>query len=95
MPLLDFLYLIDPFLMQAVSRRATLHERIRDYGQAARDLQRLITVLENQSHEKAKLSGTQGRSSGNTKEIKQAHRHLSSMEVKGKNGTPLDLYLIL
>ena len=92
---LNFLYLIDPFIKQAVSRRATLHERIRDYEQAARDLQRLITVLEKQSHEKAKVSGAQGRYSGNAKEIKQAHRHLSSMEVKAKNGTPLDLYLIL
>lgn len=90
-----FLYLIDPFLMQAVSRRATLHERIRDYRQAARDLQRLIPVLEKQSHEKIKLSGTPGRSSGNAKEIKQAHRRLSSMEEKAKNGIPLDLYLIL
>lgn len=81
--------------MQAVSRRATLHERIRDYGQAARDLQRFIHVLEKQSHEKAKLSGMPDRSTGNAKEIKQAHQRLSSLEEKAKNGIPLDLYLIL
>lgn len=86
---------LDGSYSKAVSRRATLHERIRDYRQAARDLQRLIPVLEKQSHEKIKLSGTPGRSSGNAKEIKQAHRRLSSMEEKAKNGIPLDLYLIL
>lgn len=81
--------------MQAVSRRATLYEMIRDYGQAAGDLQRLISIHENQSDEKAKQSGTTARSASSVKELRQAQRHLPSMEEEAKRGIPLDFYLIL
>lgn len=67
---------------------------IRDYKQAIDDLQRLITILENQ------LKGQQscknnGSSNSSKKELKQARRRLSVMEDMAKKGTSLDLYLIL
>ncbi|KAB2620887.1 hypothetical protein D8674_039467 [Pyrus ussuriensis x Pyrus communis] len=55
--------------VKAVSRRATLHEMIRDYGEAASDLHRLVSILENQSNDMAKESGSLGRSSGSEKEL--------------------------
>lgn len=82
--------------LQAVSRRATLHEMIRDYKQAIDDLQRLISLLGNQLKEKTQQSGKQdGSSSSNKKELKQAHHRLALMEDMAKQGTSLDLYLIL
>lgn len=68
---------------------------IRDYGQASNDFQRLISILEKQSDKNSHQSGTQGRSTGNTKELRQAERQLSSMQEQAKKGIPLDLYLIL
>lgn len=81
-------------VLQAISRRATLHEMVRDYEQAAHDLRRLISVLESQSNEKAKHSESPNGSSG-AKESKQAQQRLLSMEDQAKMGTPLDFYLIL
>ena len=68
---------------------------IRDYGQAFSDFQRLISILEKQSDKKYHQSGTQDRSTGNSKELMQAQRQLSSMQEEAKRGIPLDLYLIL
>ena len=82
--------------MQAVSRRATLHEMIRDYKQAITDLQSLISLLENQSQVKAQSSGKQdGSNESNRKELKQARQRLSLIEDMAKKGTPMDFYLIL
>lgn len=86
---------LDENYTKAVTRRATLHEMIRDYGQASNDFQRLISILEKQSDKNSHQSGTQGRSTGNTKELRQAERQLSSMQEQAKKGIPLDLYLIL
>ncbi|KDP26095.1 hypothetical protein JCGZ_21128 [Jatropha curcas] len=86
---------LDGNYSKAVSRRAMLHEMIRDYGQAVNDLQRLITILENPSDGKARQSVTPGRSPSSTKELRQARRRLSLMEEEAKKGIPLDLYLIL
>lgn len=80
---------------KAVSRRATLYEMIRDYGQAASDLQRVISISEKRSHEKTKRSGGSDGPRGSTKELRQACRRLSSMEELAKKEIPLDLYLIL
>ncbi|KAK2651926.1 hypothetical protein Ddye_011782 [Dipteronia dyeriana] len=85
---------LDGNYTKAVSRRAVLHEMIRDNAQAASDLQRLISTLENHSKEKAKQSSSPARSTGN-KDIKQARRHMSLMEEEAKEGVPLDFYLIL
>ncbi|WCJ33415.1 Heat shock protein DnaJ with tetratricopeptide repeat [Euphorbia peplus] len=86
---------LDGNYQKAMSRRATLHEMIRDYGQAASDLQRVISVLEKQSDGKVKRSGTPGSRSSSTKDLRQANRRLSLMEEEAKKETSLDLYLIL
>lgn len=66
---------------------------IRDYKQAIDDLQRLITILENQLKEQQ--SCKKNGSSSSKKELKQARHRLSLMEDMAKKGTSLDLYLIL
>ncbi|XP_050227198.1 uncharacterized protein LOC126676908 [Mercurialis annua] len=86
---------LDGNYSKAVSRRATLHEMIRDYGQAASDLQRLISILENTPEGKSRQSGTPSKSASKTKELRQAQRRLSSMEEDAKKAIPLDLYHIL
>ena len=63
---------------------------IRDYKQAASDLQRLLSLLQKQSKEKSKQSG-----SGSGKEIRQVQQRLSMMDEEAKKEIPLDFYLIL
>ncbi|GLT88176.1 hypothetical protein SLE2022_062110 [Rubroshorea leprosula] len=79
---------------KALSRRATLHGIIRDFRQAVSDLQRLISILENQYEEKATQSGSSSTGS-NSKELRQARSQLSSMQEEAKRGISLDFYLIL
>ncbi|KAM1109689.1 hypothetical protein EV2_009391 [Malus domestica] len=86
---------LDGNYVKAVSRRATLHEMIRDYGQAASDLQRLVSILQNQSNDMAKESGSQDRSNGSVKELRNARRRMPLMEEEAKKGISLDFYLIL
>ena len=93
--LIDLLLIAQLQLVQAVARRAALHERIRDYGQAASDLQRLISILENQSDGKVRQSSKPARSTSWTKELRQARQRLSLMEEEAKKGIHLDLYCIL
>ncbi|KAI7980301.1 hypothetical protein LOK49_Contig169G00006 [Camellia lanceoleosa] len=86
---------LDGSYSKAVSRRATLHETIRDYEQAASDLHRPISLLEKQSQEKVQQCGSpDGSAGGNVKELRQARRRLSSVEEKAKKGISLDHYLI-
>lgn len=71
---------------------------IRDYKQAANDLQRLISLLESQSQTKSQQNVSQSRSSGaggSVKDLRKASRRLSTVEEKAKKEIPLDLYLIL
>ncbi|KAK4373715.1 hypothetical protein RND71_009099 [Anisodus tanguticus] len=87
---------LDKNYTKAVSRRATLHEMIRDYGHAVNDLERLISLQEAQSQERNRLSEALDKSNGSSaKEAKRTRRQLSSIQEKAKRGTPLDLYLIL
>ncbi|CAL0310606.1 unnamed protein product [Lupinus luteus] len=79
---------------KAISRRASLHEKVRDYGQAACDLRKFISVLETQSNDKTKPSDSPSGSNG-VKESRQAHQRLLSVEDQAKKGIPLDFYLIL
>ncbi|KAI7755136.1 hypothetical protein M8C21_026006, partial [Ambrosia artemisiifolia] len=74
---------LDGDYMKAISRRAKLHEKIRDYENAAIDFQRLISLLEKQSERKYE------------DDLTVARRHLSSMNKNMKKGLTLDLYLIL
>ncbi|ESQ52872.1 hypothetical protein EUTSA_v10016164mg [Eutrema salsugineum] len=86
---------LDENYTKAVSRRATLHEMIRDYDQAASDLQRLISILVKQSDEKRKTSDTSADRASSRKELRQARQRLSVMEEKSKEGIPLDFFLIM
>ncbi|XP_068665644.1 uncharacterized protein [Aristolochia californica] len=86
---------LDSNYPKAISRRATLHEMIRDYGQATSDLQRLLSLLEKQAEDKANQSRTLGRSSSGTNDIRQARARLATVEEEAKMGVPLDMYLIL
>ncbi|KAJ4979280.1 hypothetical protein NE237_010060 [Protea cynaroides] len=76
---------------KAISRRATLHEMIRDYGQAVSDLERYILLLEKQSEGK---TGATGKSTGSVN-VRKARLRLSSMVEEAKKGIPLNMYLIL
>ncbi|OVA12942.1 Tetratricopeptide TPR-1 [Macleaya cordata] len=80
---------------KAISRRATLHEMIRDYGKAASDLQRLISLLEKQAEDKAKESGKLGRSTSIVNDLRQARMRLTTMEEEARKEIPLNMYLIL
>ncbi|WOK96017.1 hypothetical protein Cni_G04724 [Canna indica] len=79
---------------KAISRRATLHEMIRDFDKAANDLRRLIAVLEKQFKDKGNQAGILRRTSCNS-DLSQAHARLRSVEEEAKKEIPLDLYMIL
>lgn len=77
--------------MQAISRRASLLEMIRDYGQAASDLQRLISLLTRQMENKINQSDK----SFFMSEIRQRQQKLLTMEEEDRKEIPLNMYLIL
>lgn len=83
-------------LLQAISRRATLFEKIRDYEQTAFALQKVVSLLKKQTEEKANRSVTSDRSmSSAITELRQALMRLSAMEEEARKEIPLDLYAIL
>lgn len=87
---------LDSVYPKALSRRATLHEMIRDYGQVCNDLRRLITLLEDyQSHGKNNQASKGGGSSTNTQDLRQAQDRLAKAEEEMKKGLPVDHYLVL
>ncbi|CAH9079328.1 unnamed protein product [Cuscuta epithymum] len=87
---------LDENYSKAASRRATLHEMIRDYAHAVTDLQMLISLLENQnSHQDGSQDRSTNSGSSTLKELRKARQRLSSVQEKAKSGIPLDLYLIL
>ena len=73
--------------MQAISRRATLHELIRDYGHTCTDLRRLITLLEGQQ------SNSQVPKSSH--DLRQARIRLEKANDEMKKGHAIDHYMIL
>ncbi|MFS8002709.1 putative DnaJ domain, Chaperone J-domain superfamily, kinesin motor domain superfamily [Helianthus anomalus] len=77
----------------AISRRASLYEMIRDYGQAAKDLHRLVSLLTTQV-EKGAVSGASDKLSC-INELKQTQIQLSNVEMESRKGIPLNAYLIL
>ncbi|OWM78929.1 uncharacterized protein LOC116197602 [Punica granatum] len=83
---------LDGNYAKAVSRRATLHELIRHYEQAAADDCKLISILQSQSNQKNKASGGP---SDRANELKKAYKHKSSMEEEAKKEIHLDFYHIL
>ncbi|CAL9083231.1 unnamed protein product [Musa acuminata var. zebrina] len=63
---------LDPSYLKAISRRATLHEMIRDYGQASNDLHKLISLLEKQPKDNDNQYGALERSISNNGDLSQA-----------------------
>ncbi|XP_002513529.2 uncharacterized protein LOC8274328 [Ricinus communis] len=86
---------LDKNYLKAISRRATLYEMIRDYGQAVSDLQRLVAVLTKQVEEKTSLSGSSDRSGNLANDLRQARMRLSTIEEAARKEIPLDMYRIL
>ncbi|XP_051138748.1 TPR repeat-containing thioredoxin TTL4 isoform X2 [Andrographis paniculata] len=88
---------LDENYQKAISRRATLYEMIRDYKQAAIDLQSLVELLARKSQAKNQQNDSQSRSSGggSVRDLRKARRRLSSVEEKAKEEISLDHYLIL
>ncbi|KAK3023199.1 hypothetical protein RJ639_043664 [Escallonia herrerae] len=85
---------LDGNYVKAVSRRATLFEMIRDYGQATRDLERVVFLLTKQVEEK----GSQSRASDKlncVNELREVQLRLSVMEEEARKEIPLNMYLIL
>ncbi|KAL2535029.1 Uncharacterized protein Adt_08380 [Abeliophyllum distichum] len=83
---------LDENYLKAVSRRATLHEMIRDYKQALCDLQRLVSLLESSLEAKMHQSGGQDKTNcGSVKDLRRTRRRLSLIEERAKTVTPLDL----
>ncbi|CAN6351235.1 unnamed protein product [Urochloa humidicola] len=82
---------LDTNYPKAISRRATLYEMIRDYGQAANDVRKLILLLE----KKVNVSGVSPKVVNKHSDLKQARARLSSIEDEAKKDIPLNLYLIL
>lgn len=81
--------------MQALSRRASLYEMIRDYYQAANDLRRLVTLLSKGIEDNANHKGTSDRLINYTNDLKQHSIRLSELEEEARKEIPLDMYLIL
>ncbi|CAH2072901.1 unnamed protein product [Thlaspi arvense] len=84
---------LDQNYSKAISRRATLFEMIRDYGQAASDMHRYVNILTKQMEEKT--SGIHDRFSNLSNDIRQARMRLSELEEKSRKETSLDMYLVL
>lgn len=86
---------LNPEYPKAISRRANLHEIIRNYGQAISDLRRLITLQESQQQKGKGGVRRLGNSSSNAQDLKEAYERLAKAEEDMKKGNPLDYYLIL
>lgn len=66
---------------------------IRDYGQAANDLRRLISLLEKQIQENP--PGVSGKLTSISSDLNRARIRFSHVEDEARKDIPLDMYLIL
>ncbi|CAH9133297.1 unnamed protein product [Cuscuta epithymum] len=82
---------LDGNYVKAISRRASLLEMIRDFGQAASDLRRLIDLLTRQLENKINPSDK----SLFVNELRQTEQKLLRMEDEDRKEIPLNMYLIL
>ncbi|XP_051202988.1 uncharacterized protein [Lolium perenne] len=82
---------LDANYPKAISRRATLYEIIRDYGQSANDLRKLISLLQKQANK----PGASPKVVNKHSDLKQARARLLSVEDEARKDTPLNFYLIL
>ncbi|MCO5566347.1 hypothetical protein L7F22_020024 [Adiantum nelumboides] len=85
---------LDASYAKAISRRATLHEIIRDFGQTCNDLQRLINLLEKQEAiaNSPKITRSASKS---VLELRQARERLEKATKEMKKDCAVDHYLIL
>lgn len=72
-----------------------MHEMIRDYGQAAHDLNRLISLLKKQMEGKDNQSTGERRSTASGIDLKRARARLATVEEEAREGISLDMYMIL
>ncbi|GMI92347.1 tetratricopeptide repeat 16, DNA J protein C31 [Hibiscus trionum] len=86
---------LDSNYLKAISRRATLYEKIRDYEKAASDVERLLSLLMKQMEMKTNQTGLSERSVNLANDSRHARSWLSEIEEEGKKEVPLDFYLIL
>ncbi|KAI5018166.1 hypothetical protein ZWY2020_043054 [Hordeum vulgare] len=82
---------LDANYPKAISRRATLYEMIRDHGQSANDLRKLISLLQKQGNK----PGVSPKVFNKHSDLKQARARLVSAEDEARKDTPLNFYLIL
>ncbi|CAI9106177.1 OLC1v1005260C2 [Oldenlandia corymbosa var. corymbosa] len=85
---------LDGNYLKAFSRRAALFEMIRDYHQAAADLQRLVSLLMKKLEDKGNQLASSDRIRYSN-ELEQTELKLSQMEEADRNEIPLNVYLIL
>lgn len=85
---------LDGSYYKAISRRATIYEMIRDYGQAVADLQKLASLLTEEVDKKTNQSVKSDKVEI-VNELRQARLKLSEMEEFTRNEIPLNMYLIL
>lgn len=88
---------LDPRYAKAISRRAALHEKVRDYGQSCNDLRRLIALYERHLNSQGigSLKSTSSQDNSTADELQQAKDRLLKSEEELKKGHPLDHYSIL
>lgn len=68
---------------------------IRDYAQAATDIERLVSLLVKQMDAKTNQIGTSDISMNLSNDLRQARLWLSEILEEEKKEVPLDFYLIL
>lgn len=66
---------------------------IRDYGQAASDMERYVNILTKQMEEKT--PGIHDRFTSMANDIRQARIRISGLEEKSRKENSLDMYLVL
>uniref|UniRef100_A0A0A9DH05 J domain-containing protein n=1 Tax=Arundo donax TaxID=35708 RepID=A0A0A9DH05_ARUDO len=84
---------LDSDYSKAISRRSSFYELIRDYGQAANDLRRLISLLEKQLQEN--ISMPSEKTDSIRSNLNRANLRFSSLERDARKGASLNMYLIL
>ncbi|KAL6627701.1 hypothetical protein ACP70R_031427 [Stipagrostis hirtigluma subsp. patula] len=83
---------LDADYSKAISRRSSLYELIGDYGQAANDIRRLISLFEKQLEENMSLLSEKTESIRSN--LNRANLRFSSLERDARKGTSLNMYLI-
>lgn len=68
---------------------------IRDYGQAASELQKLVSLFPKGLDMTSYQYATSDRSSTSTNDLRQARLRLAEVEEESRKEIPLDMYLIL